>query len=93
MEVGLKKTQQDLTNLYQSLMENEGIGSSRMAGVSDHSIQQDQAELIQPRLLGLPQKVKNNIHFNIIRLNDSSKAEAPNEEGAQDGTKKGATMQ
>ena len=71
---GLKQAKDDITSLYESLMENDGIKSSMVGEASDPLGDDDQGLRASKEFFTLPPKVKNNMHFNIVKLRDYQKA-------------------
>jgi hypothetical protein len=65
---GLREAQRDITRLYRSLMENEGIRSDVVALHDSSTAQPGSDAPVQEGLAGLPPKVKNTFHFSVIKL-------------------------
>jgi len=70
---GLKQAKDDITSLYESLMNNDGIKSNMVSEAADPLGDDEQGPRASKEFFGLPAKVKNNIHFNIVKVKDYKK--------------------
>lgn len=79
MDHGLEEAQGSITRLYKSLMEHEGIRSEVMTWHDGPAAPGDCEPDTEGFTTGLPPKVKNTFHFNVIKISASEATEASEE--------------